>query len=146
MSTANNSSRTTVISDEPRRRPSSNKAVPLRHPGRWITAAVLVILLAWFLISAAGNEAYGWDTYRQYIFDTRIAVAAGHTLLLTVLAMILGVVLGSIIAVLRMSPNGVLRGVSWLFLWVFRGTPVYVQLMFWGLLGSIYQVVNICIA
>ena len=146
MSTANNSSRTTVISDEPRRRPSSNKAVPLRHPGRWITAAVLVILLAWFVISAAGNEAYGWDTYRQYIFDTRIAVAAGHTILLTVLAMILGVVLGSIIAVLRMSPNGVLRGVSWLFLWVFRGTPVYVQLMFWGLLGSIYQVVNIGIA
>src|SRR5699024_1348441 len=135
----NNSSRTTVISHEPRRRPSSNKAVPPRPPGPWITAAVLVILLAWFVISAAGNEAYGWDTYRQYIFDTRIAVAAGHTILLTVLAMILGVVLGSIIAVLRMSPIGVPRGVAGLFLWVFCGTPVFVLLMFWGLLGSIYQ-------
>lgn len=62
---------------------------------------------------------------------------------MTVLAMLIGVILGAIVAILRMSPNPVLQGVSWLFLWVFRGTPVYVQLMFWGLLGSIYQVVDV---
>jgi polar amino acid transport system permease protein len=46
-------------------------------------------------------------------------------------------------AVLRMSPNPVMRGFSWVYLWVFRGTPVYVQLVFWGLLGSIYHSINV---
>lgn len=138
-----NPSRTTVMSDTPRKRPTDNKSVPLRHPGRWIAATVLLLLLIWFVISAARNEAYGWDTYAQYVFDTRIFVAAGRTVVMTVLAMLIGVILGAIVAILRMSPNPVLQGVSWLFLWVFRGTPVYVQLMFWGLLGSIYQVVDV---
>ncbi|RAV33544.1 amino acid ABC transporter permease [Corynebacterium heidelbergense] len=123
-------------------RPEDNKAVPLRHPGRWIAAAIVLGLLAWFIISAAGNSAYEWGTFGQYLFDTRILAAAGHTILMTILAMALGVILGALIAVMRMSPNPVLQGVSWLFLWVFRGTPVYVQLMFWGLLGSIYQGIN----
>ena len=54
--------------------------------------------------------------------------------------------IGAIVAVLRMSPNPVLQGVAWLFLWVFRGTPVYVQLVFWGLLSSLYQSINVGIA
>ena len=72
-----------------------------------------------------------------------MANAALHTLALTVLAMLIGVTLGSILAVLRMSPNPVLRVVSWGYLWVFRGTPVYVQLVFWGLAGSLYQSINL---
>lgn len=123
--------------------PKPIQAKQLHHPGRWITAAILAALTLWFVISAAGNEAYGWATYRAYLFDTRIATAAMHTLALTIIAMVLGVGLGSILAVLRMSPNPVLRTVSWLYLWIFRGTPVYVQLVFWGLLGSIYQGINV---
>lgn len=135
---------TTVSPDSPNAaRPEENKAVPLRHPGRWIAAAVLIVLLVWFIISAAGNENYHWDTYFQYILDTRIAKAALHTIALTILAMIVGVVLGAIIAVLCMSPNPVLQGISWLYLWIFRGTPVYVQLVFWGLLSSLYQGINV---
>ena len=126
-----------------KRRPKENQAIPLRHPGRWIFASVVLVLLGIFLFDAASREAYHWDTYFKYILDTRIAVAALHTIALTILAMVLGVVLGSIVAVLRMSPNPVLQGVSWLYLWIFRGTPVYVQLVFWGLLGAVYRVVNL---
>lgn len=123
--------------------PAPIKAKPLPHPGRWIAATIILALAAWFIIGALTNDAYGWDTYRAYLFDTRIATAALHTLALTVLAMIIGVVLGVIMAVMRMSPNPVLQGVAWVFLWVFRGTPVYVQLVFWGLLGSLYQSINL---
>lgn len=115
------------------------KARPLRHPGRWLAAIVVLALLAWFLIGAARNGAYGWGTFFDYLLDTRIAAAAARTLLITVLAMVLGVVLGVILSVMRMSPNIVLRSVSWLYLWVFRGTPIYVQLVFWGLAGSLYS-------
>ncbi|RSZ66062.1 amino acid ABC transporter permease [Corynebacterium hylobatis] len=123
--------------------PAPIQAKPLRHPGRWILAAIVLGLAAWFVIGALNNEAYGWDIYRAYLLDTRIATAALHTLALTVLAMILGVVLGATLAVMRMSPNPVLRGVAWVYLWIFRGTPVYVQLVFWGLLGSLYQSINV---
>lgn len=119
------------------------KAKPLPHPGRWIGAAILLALAAWFVIGAARNEAYHWDTYFQYLFDTRIAEAALHTLALTVLAMLIGIVGGALIAVLRMSDNPVLSSISWIYLWVFRGTPVYVQLVFWGLLGTIYSSVSV---
>lgn len=126
--------------------PEKIHAKPLRHPWRWVFAIALLVLAALFIIDALGRDAYGWDTYRQYIFDTRVANAALHTIALTLLAMLIGVVGGVILAVLRMSPNPVLRGVSWAFLWVFRGTPLYVQLVFWGLMGSIYQSINLGVA
>ena len=119
------------------------KAKPLPHPGRWITAAVLLVLFLWFIIGAARNEAYHWDVYFQYLFDTRIAAAAGWTIALTVLAMLIGIIGGAIVAVLRMSENPVLSTVAWFYLWVFRGTPVYVQLVFWGLLGTIYSTIDL---
>lgn len=124
-------------------RPVDNEVVPLRHPGRIVAAVILLALAAWFIIGALTKDAYGWDTYLDYLFDSRIAEAALHTLALTVLAMAIGIILGAVMAVLRMSPNPVMRGFSWVYLWVFRGTPVYVQLVFWGLLGSIYHSINV---
>lgn len=124
-------------------RPERIEAKPLRHPGRWILAAIIIALAVWFLIGAARNDAYGWDTYFRYLFDTRIAVAALHTLAITIFAMVLGVIGGVILAIMRMSPNPVFKTVSWVFLWIFRGTPVYVQLIFWGLIGSIYDTINL---
>ncbi len=123
--------------------PDSIDAIPLRHPGRWIAAIILVLLSAWFIISALHNENYGWSTFRAYLFDTRIMSAAAHTIAITVLSMALGLLLGVTLAVMRMSPNPVLKGVSWIYLWIFRGTPVYVQLVFWGLAGAIYQSINV---
>ncbi|HAJ52638.1 MAG TPA: amino acid ABC transporter permease [Corynebacterium variabile] len=115
----------------------------MRHPGRIVAAVILLALAAWFIIGALTKDAYGWDTYVDYLFDSRIAEAALHTLALTVLAMAIGIILGAVMAVLRMSPNPVMRGFSWVYLWIFRGTPVYVQLVFWGLLGSIYHSISV---
>lgn len=123
--------------------PPEIHAKPLRHPWRWAFAALLLVLAAWFVIAAANNEAYGWSTYFSYLLDTRIAIASLHTIAITILAMVIGVVGGAVLAILRMSPNPVLRAVSWVFLWVFRGTPIYVQLVFWGLLSAIYQSINL---
>ncbi|MER0081896.1 amino acid ABC transporter permease [Corynebacterium sp. KPL2861] len=123
--------------------PAKIEARPLRHPWRWIFAAVLLILGLWFVIASARNEAFGWDTYFHYLFDRRIAIASLHTIAITISSMIIGVVGGAILAVMRMSPNPILRAISWIFLWIFRGTPIYVQLVFWGLLSAIYQSINL---
>ena len=119
------------------------KAIRLRHPWRNVVAVVLVAMLVLFIVDASQRDAYGWDNFAKFVFDKRISQAAGYTLLLTVYSMILAIILGVALAVMRLSDNPVVKGIAWLYLWVFRGTPVYVQLVFWGLFSTIYSTINI---
>jgi len=119
--------------------PQPIDAVPLRHPWRWVAATVIIVLVALFLYGAATNPAYGWSTYWEYLFNERVLLGVFNTLQLTVYAMLIGVVLGVALTVMRLSSNPVMSAVSWVFLWIFRGTPVYVQLAFWGLVPTIYR-------
>ncbi len=103
-----------------------------------LAAVVIVALLALFVYGAATNDNYEWATYRKYLFDQRISEGAWVTIQVTFWSMLFGIVLGVILAVMRLTPNPVLQSVSWLYLWIFRGTPVYVQLVFWGLFTTLY--------
>ena len=60
--------------------PAAIDAVPLRHPWRWVSAAAIIGLVGLFLYGAATNSAYGWATYRKYLFDHRVSEAAWNTL------------------------------------------------------------------
>ncbi|MDT4940205.1 MAG: polar amino acid transport system permease protein, partial [Pseudonocardiales bacterium] len=113
-------------------------AVPLRRPGRWIAAVVILGVVVLFVYGAAKNDNYEWSVYRKYLFDQRISEGAWVTVQVTILAMALGIALGVVLAVMRLTSNPVLSGVAWIYLWIFRGTPVYVQLVFWGLFTSLY--------
>jgi polar amino acid transport system permease protein len=119
--------------------PATIDAVPLRHPWRWVAAIVILILVGLFIYGAATNEAYGWATFGKYILDERIVAGVWITIQLTVWSMLLAIVMAVILAVMRLSPNPVFRSVSWVYLWIFRGTPVFVQLVFWGLIPTIYK-------
>ncbi len=120
------------------------KAVPLRHPWRNVIGVVLVIFLAAFVYDAAVNRtAYDWPAVGKYLFDRRISEAAFITLQLTVYSMIGAIVLGIVLAVMRLSPNPIFKSIAWVYIWIFRGTPVYVQLVFWGLLSTIYPTLDI---
>ena len=133
----------TPVSPNGEGRPAPIKAIRLKHPWRIAIAIVLVTLLALFVIDASQREAYGWDNFAKYLFDKRISQAAGYTLLLTIYSMVIAIILGIVLSVMRLSDNPVVKGVSWLYLWVFRGTPVYVQLAFWGLIATIYSTIDI---
>jgi len=123
--------------------PELIQAVPLRRPGRWIAAVLVIVLLGLFLYGAATNSAYDWSTVGHYLFDQRVSKAAMVTLSLTALAMFFAILLGVMLAVMRLSPNPILKWVAFGYLWVFRGTPVYVQLVFWGLLVVIYKQIDL---
>ncbi len=114
------------------------KAVRLRHPWRTVIAIILIVYLVAFVWDAAQRSAFQWDVFGKYLFDQRISAAAVNTILLTVYSMIIAAVLALILAVMRLSDNPVFKSVAWFYLWIFRGTPVYVQLVFWGLLSVIY--------
>jgi polar amino acid transport system permease protein len=132
----------TTTSREPRagtgEAPEDITAVPVRHPGRWVAVAVLAVLVAMLVNGVVNNDAYHWDTVGKYVFDRRLTAAALVTLELTALAMFFGVLLGVILAIMRLSPNPILTATAWVYLWVFRGTPVYTQLVFWGLISVLY--------
>ncbi len=123
------------------------KAVPLRHPGRWVSAAVLLVFAAMLVHSLAFStversgkrqQRFQWDIVGQYLFSGRVLRGLEVTLELTVMAMGIGIVLGIVLAVMRLSPNPVMTTVSWLYIWFFRGTPVLVQLLFWYNIAYIF--------
>jgi polar amino acid transport system permease protein len=128
-----------VDDSSPPKNPAAIDAVPLRHPWRWVAAIVIVILVALFIYGAATNEAYGWGTFGKYILDERVVSGVWITIQLTIWSMLLAILMAVLLAVMRLSPNPVFRSVSWVYLWVFRGTPVFVQLVFWGLIPTIYR-------
>jgi polar amino acid transport system permease protein len=129
----------TDVDTSPPTSPAAIDAVPLRHPWRWVAAVVIVILVVLFVYGAATNDAYRWRVFAEYLFNERIFLGVSNTLQLTIYSMVLAIVLGVILAVMRLSANPVFRSVSWVYLWIFRGTPIYVQLTFWGLIPTIYQ-------
>src|SRR5436309_12781473 len=52
--------------------------------------------------------------------------------------MAIGIVLGAILAVMRLSPNWLVSGFSWFYIWFFRGTPLLVQILFWNFISALY--------
>jgi polar amino acid transport system permease protein len=112
-------------------------AVPLRHWGRWISGLVVVTLLGG-LIYSFGTADIKYETTRHYFtFDT-IVKGMGRTLLLSLAAQGLGIVLGVVFAVMRRSANPVTSSVAWLYIWFFRGTPLLLQLLIWFNLSAIF--------
>ena len=131
---------TSAVTIDParRQRPEVIRAVGVRHPGRWVAAVVVAVLLAMVVHTVFANQRFGWSEQGQYVFSPQILNGVRTTLMLTVVSMLVGVVLGILLAVMRLSPNPLVSGAAWVYIWVFRGTPVLVQLIIWGSLGALY--------
>jgi polar amino acid transport system permease protein len=123
--------------------PGEIRAVPVRHYGRWIAAAVIAILVASLARSVANNPRFEWGVVGDFLFSSRILKGLLVTLELTVLAMAVGVVLGVVLALMRMSRNAVVSGVSWTYIWLLRGTPVLVQILFWYFIAAVYPSIDL---
>ncbi|MER5702968.1 amino acid ABC transporter permease [Micromonospora sp. NPDC002296] len=123
-----------------RARPEPIRAVPVRHPGRWVTVAVLAVLTAMFVHVLVTNEAFNWSFMVDKMFRPPIIEGLLRgTVLMTVCAMLIGVVLGVVIAVMRLSDNPILRGVGWLYTWFFRAVPRLVLLAVFGNIGILWS-------
>ncbi len=119
-------------------RPDDIRAVPVRRPGRWIAAAIVLVIAAAVVRSVATNPRFEWSVVGNFLFDARILHGLVVTLELTVIAMAIGIALGVILAVMRLSPNPLVSSASSFYIWFFRGTPVLVQLLFWYNIAALY--------
>ena len=96
-----------------------------------MAAVVIVGLVGWLVSAAATSGAIDGDVVRRFLFNPSILEGVRNTLVIAVVAQVAGIVLGVVLAVMRLSANPVLRVTSWVYVWLFRGTPVLVQLIFW---------------
>ncbi len=118
------------------------KLVPKRHVGRMVTAAVVLVLLA-TLVRAFSVGQIEWSYVRDFLFAPAILDGLVNTLLMTVAAMGLGIVLGVLIAIMRISGNPVLSSIAIAYVWIFRGAPALLQLMLWFNLALIFPTMGI---
>ncbi|WP_426979387.1 amino acid ABC transporter permease [Pseudarthrobacter sp. O4] len=118
-------------------------AVPLRHPWRWVVAAALALGLVALFSSLWSNPNIDHSTINNYLFHPRILGGIGLTLVLTVVSMLVSTLLGVLLAVMRLSKNPVMNAFAWLYVWVFRGTPLLIQIVFWGYLGLLYSQISL---
>jgi len=124
-------------------RPDDIKAVPVRHPLRWVGSAITFVIAASLINSAVNNPRIEWGTVGDYLFDQRVLDGVLLTVEMTVMCMVVGVFLGVLMAVLRLSPNPVLSGVSWLYIWFFRGLPRLVLILFVFFISALYPMITL---
>ena len=112
---------------------NNERILPVRKPGPIISGIIVAIIACALVYSIATNSRFDWAIVWKYIFNENVLSGIGWTLFLTVVSMVIAIILAVVLAMMRKSVNPVLRGVSWFFIWFFRGTPVYTQLVFWGM-------------
>lgn len=127
MTTLNNGH----IGDRPR-------VVPRRHVARDVVSVACLLLLAAIVWSAATNERFGWPVVAHYFLSPLVLVGLWNTILVTVLSMLLAFVLGVLVELMNESGAPVLKFISGIYLWVFRGTPLLVQVIILFNISALY--------
>jgi polar amino acid transport system permease protein len=111
--------------------PGAARPIPRKHPWRWVGGMLLILCAAAFLRLLIFNENMQWPIVADYLFDHEILWGLVRTLVLTGLAMVIGIIVGMLLAIMRLSDNFVFQAASWGWIWFFRGVPPLVQLIFW---------------
>ncbi|MGI4860094.1 MAG: amino acid ABC transporter permease [Janthinobacterium lividum] len=133
-------------------RPESNDAdfidiAELRHVkrrfyGRYLASFLILMVLAYVGVAFARGQI-DWATVGTFLTAKSILSGFGNTIVMTILAMALGVVLGVIVAIMRLSTNPIARAVAHGYVWFFRGTPVILQLLLWFNLALIFPHIGV---
>jgi polar amino acid transport system permease protein len=128
---------------DPEGSPEEIRAIPVRRYGRWIAAAIVALIAVSLARSVITNPRFEWGVVGDFLFDNRVLHGIQITLELTLLAMVIGIVFGVILAIMRLSPNPLLSGGSGFYIWFFRGTPVLVQIVFWFYIAALYPSIDL---
>jgi polar amino acid transport system permease protein len=117
----------------------AHRVVPQRHPWRILGSVVVLALLAWLVWSIYTNPNIDHAAIAKYQFAPAIFEGLRVTVELALLSAAIGIFLGTLLAVMRLSPSLVLRLSSGFYSWLFRGTPLLVQILLWGNLALLFQ-------
>jgi polar amino acid transport system permease protein len=115
-------------------RPGIIHARSVPHPWRWVAVIIIAIIVAMMISSFLTNDRWSFSVALQIMNQQPVLEGLWKgTIIGTIGAMIIGVIGGILLAVMRLSANPVLRGVSFVYTWFFRGIPRIVLL---GMIGT----------
>jgi polar amino acid transport system permease protein len=117
--------------------------LPAPRVGRWFGVAFALFVAAWIAYQVLVNPGFQWGVVGRYMLHPAVLSGVAMTLQLTALVMLIGTVLGIVVALMRLSGDPLLTFCSHAFVWFFRGTPVLVQLVFWYNLASLFPEISI---
>jgi len=116
--------------------------VPRRYYGRYLASVVILAIVAYVVVAFARGQI-DWTVVGRFLTAKSILRGLANTIVMTILAMALGIVLGVIVAIMRLSTNPVVQAVAHGYVWLFRGTPVILQLLLWFNLALVFPVMGI---
>jgi polar amino acid transport system permease protein len=119
------------------------RVVPAKHPARTVGTVFAVLVIGVVLHSVLTNPRWGWNVFAEWFFAEPVLAGLGRTLLLTALGAVFGFVLGTGLALARVSRSPLLARLSWVFTWIFRSVPVIVLLLIINNLGYLYETVSL---
>ncbi len=119
--------------------PQRLRIVPARRPGLWLSSAVVFALFAWVAVAIVRNPNIQHSVIWQFQFAPAILAGLRTTVVLALLAAVIGLVLGVLLAVMRLSDSRLLRLFSSFYIWLLRGTPLLVQILIWGNFALLFQ-------
>ncbi|QKZ19100.1 amino acid ABC transporter permease [Streptomyces chartreusis] len=122
---------------------TTQRVLPLRHPGRWIITAVVLVLVAQIGHGLVTNPFYQWDRFQYWFLRPTILDGLLITLEVTAFSAVLGLLGGILLALARLSPSPVLRAVSWAYTWLFRSVPLIVVLLFLYNFSALYKTLSV---
>ena len=120
---------------------SRYRIVPARYPARIVGTVFAVIVIAAVLNSVLSNPRWGWEIFAEWFFSEPVLAGLGRTLLLTLLGTVFGFLLGTLLALARVSGSPLLSWLSWGYVWLFRSIPLIVLLLILNNLGYLYQTI-----
>ncbi len=125
----------------PLRDPARTVRTTLRRafaPGRVVSLALIGLVAVAVIVNVANNPRFQWPVVGNYLFSPVVLKGLLTTLWLTAVTMLIGVVLGIVVALMTTQGGPMLRSLAVGYTWFFRGTPVLVQLIFWYNLAALY--------
>lgn len=116
-----------------------------KRPGAWsyVGAVVVLFFMAVLLDAVLTNKNFGWPIVAEYLFNPSIINGLFLSLWLMALVMVIGSVLGLILAIMRLSSNRILSAASALYVWFFRGTPLLIQVIFWFNIAALFPTIGL---
>jgi polar amino acid transport system permease protein len=119
------------------------RIVPARYPARTIGTVFSLIVIFAILNSVFSNPRWGWDVFAEWFFAEPVLAGLGRTLLLTTLGATFGFLLGTGLALARVSGSPLLASLSWGYVWLLRSIPLIVLLLILNNLGYLYETITL---
>jgi polar amino acid transport system permease protein len=110
---------------------------------RMAVNAVTAIAALWLAIFLGTNPRFEWGVVAEFITAQSVLHGLGVSLLLTAFGMTLGTLLGTALALMKLGQFQTARFIASGYTWLFRGTPLLIQLLFWYNLAYLLPTISI---